>query len=259
MVIMSSTLSLKHAIKRNQSISMKQTLKQGTKRVRAKTNSKSNSNEEEEEEEEEEDVRTIEDAKRELTKGIKYGKKMKARFQSERVEDKGLPLADSLVLISASCAIAICSIQLKHTPAWLREEWLREIPRDVLPNFPAVVAACVHGSKLAMFWIVGALAAKAYEVEAYDADYPEAIKRTVKAGCFACGSLILVEQASLRKSLEEIIGRGASTEYEFGTNVAADLLINSKTSDLILDCFVSAISMLLWRTIRWNSSVPDDV
>ena len=202
------------------------------------------------------DVRSIEDAKRELEYGMKFGKRMKKRFQSKKVKDRGLPIADALVLTSATVLVALVSLSQHKAPSWLSAEYLREVPR-ILPNLPALVGSVVHGSKLSAVWVLGALAAEAYETEAYDADFAEAVKRTVKAGCFAVGLLILVEQNEMRQALEHVIGMPAS-EYIVGGNREADLLINSKTSELFVDCASCAVAMLSWRIIRWNSSVPGD-
>ena len=202
------------------------------------------------------DVRSIEDAKRELEYGMRFGKRMKKRFQPKKVKDRGLPIADALVLTSATVLVALVSLSQHKAPSWLNAEYLREVPR-ILPNLPALVGSVVHGSKLSAVWVLGALAAEAYETEAYDADFAEAMKRTVKAGCFAVGLLILVEQNEMRQALEHVIGMPAS-EYVVGENREADLLINSKTSELFVDCASCAVAMLSWRIIRWNSSVPGD-
>ena len=202
------------------------------------------------------DVRSIEDAKRELEYGMKFGKRMKKRFQSKKVKDRGLPIADALDLTSATVLVALVSLSQHKAPSWLNAEYLREVPR-ILPNLPALVGSVVHGSKVSAVWVLGALAAEAYETEAYDADFAEAMKRTVKAGCFAVGLLILVEQNEMRQALEHVIGMPAS-EYVVGENREADLLINSKTSELFVDCASCAVAMLSWRIIRWNSSVPGD-
>ena len=187
---------------------------------------------------------------------MRFGKRMKKRFQPKKVKDRGLPIADALVLTSATVLVALVSLSQHKAPSWLNAEYLREVPR-ILPNLPALVGSVVHGSKLSAVWVLGALAAEAYETEAYDADFAEAVKRTVKAGCFAVGLLILVEQNEMRQALEHVIGMPAS-EYVVGENREADLLINSKTSELFVDCASCAVAMLSWRIIRWNSSVPGD-
>ena len=79
------------------------------------------------------DVRSIEDAKRELEYGMKFGKRMKKRFQPETVKDRGLPIADALVLTSATVLVAMVSLQQHKAPSWLNAEYLREVP-IILPN-----------------------------------------------------------------------------------------------------------------------------
>ena len=105
-------------------------------------------------------MRSIEDAKRELEYGMKFGKRMKKRFQPETVKDRGLPIADALVLTSATVLVAMVSLQQHKAPSWLNAEYLREVPR-ILPNLPALVGSFVHGSKLSVIWVLGALAAEA--------------------------------------------------------------------------------------------------
>jgi hypothetical protein len=224
--------------------------------LRASSSSDDEEDEDDSIDEDRADVRSIEDAKRELEYGMRFGKRMKKRFQPKKVKDRGLPIADALVLTSATVLVALVSLSQHKAPSWLNAEYLREVPR-ILPNLPALVGSVVHGSKLSAVWVLGALAAEAYETEAYDADFAEAMKRTVKAGCFAVGLLILVEQNEMRQTLEHVIGMPAS-EYVVGENREADLLINSKTSELFVDCASCAVAMLSWRIIRWNSSVPGD-
>ncbi|CAL6357401.1 unnamed protein product [Bathycoccus prasinos] len=224
--------------------------------LRASSSSDDEEDEDDSIDEDRADVRSIEDAKRELEYGMRFGKRMKKRFQPKKVKDRGLPIADALVLTSATVLVALVSLSQHKAPSWLNAEYLREVPR-ILPNLPALVGSVVHGSKLSAVWVLGALAAEAYETEAYDADFAEAMKRTVKAGCFAVGLLILVEQNEMRQALEHVIGMPAS-EYVVGENREADLLINSKTSELFVDCASCAVAMLSWRIIRWNSSVPGD-
>ena len=246
---------------RNVSIAQTRYVRRHGLRLKTWTLRASSSSDDEEDEddfidEDRADVRSIEDAKRELEYGMRFGKRMKKRFQPKKVKDRGLPIADALVLTSATVLVALVSLSQHKAPSWLNAEYLREVPR-ILPNLPALVGSVVHGSKLSAVWVLGALAAEAYETEAYDADFAEAMKRTVKAGCFAVGLLILVEQNEMRQTLEHVIGMPAS-EYVVGENREADLLINSKTSELFVDCASCAVAMLSWRIIRWNSSVPGD-
>ena len=224
--------------------------------LRASSSSDDEEDEDDSIDEDRADVRSIEDAKRELEYGMRFCKRMKKRFQPKKVKDRGLPIADALVLTSATVLVALVSLSQHKAPSWLNAEYLREVPR-ILPNLPALVGSVVHGSKLSAVWVLGALAAEAYETEAYDADFAEAMKRTVKAGCFAVGLFILVEQNEMRQALEHVIGMPAS-EYVVGGNREADLLINSKTSELFVDCASCAVAMLSWRIIRWNWSVPGD-
>ena len=70
------------------------------------------------------DVRSIEDAKRELEYGMRFGKRMKKRFQPKKVKDRGLPIADALVLTSATVLVALVSLSQHKAPSWLNAEYL---------------------------------------------------------------------------------------------------------------------------------------
>ena len=128
--------------------------------LRASSSSDDEEDEDDSIDEDRADVRSIEDAKRELEYGMRFGKRMKKRFQPKKVKDRGLPIADALVLTSATVLVALVSLSQHKAPSWLNAEYLREVPR-ILPNLPALVGSVVHGSKLSAVWVLGALAAEA--------------------------------------------------------------------------------------------------
>jgi hypothetical protein len=143
------------------------------------------------------------DLLREFKNGVMFGETMRKRFTEARIDDKGLPIADALVVTTVPVFVATCVLALGvPRPSWL-------VPAPWIPKWrslPYLAPALSHGAKLSCAWIPGALAAKAYEREAYDGSVNEAVWRTVKAGCFAIGILILATQIQLNV---EFAARGA--------------------------------------------------
>lgn len=131
----------------------------------------------------------------EFKRGVTFGTSMKERFTSARIDDRGLPIADALVATSVPVFVALVVLALGiPRPSWLvPSPWVPKL-RGGLPFLPAALS---HGAKLAFCWIPGALAARAYEEEAYDGTVEEAVSRTVKGGCFAVGLLIIITQLTL--------------------------------------------------------------
>ena len=103
-------------------------------------------------------------------------------------------------------------------------------------------------------WFYPALAAKAYEREAYDGSVKEAVWRTVKAGCFAIGILILATQIQLNV---EFAARGAPPP-QLGDSPETDLVLNGVASELIADAVFEAVGLIAWRTIRCTTDIPPD-
>ena len=131
----------------------------------------------------------------EFKAGMLFGTSMKERFTAARIDDRGLPIADALVVTSVPVLVALVVLALGiPRPSWLVPvTWVPQL-RGGLPYLPTALS---HGAKLAACWIPGALAARAYEQEAYDGTVKEAVTRAVKGGCFAVGLLILLTQLTL--------------------------------------------------------------
>jgi hypothetical protein len=126
--------------------------------------------EKEKEKEEREKVNLAEEFKA----GMNFGNAIKARFTSARIDDRGLPIADALVVTTVPVFVSIVVLALGvPRPSWL-------VPAPWVPRWrslPLLVPALSHGAKLAACWIPGALAARAYEREAYDGTVEEAVRR----------------------------------------------------------------------------------
>jgi hypothetical protein len=125
--------------------------------------------------------------------GIDFGKKIRSRFLSPQIDDPGLPFADSLVCVCGSLFVA--AIALKGGipfPGWLAP--LPGVPVDGYRGLPYILPAFSHGTGLAFCWLLGALAASAFEAEAYMGSWQEALSRTWRGGAFATGLLLLATQ-----------------------------------------------------------------
>lgn len=206
------------------------------------------------EKDDEKDARVSEtkvDLLQEFKNGVMFGETMRKRFTEARIDDKGLPIADALVVTTVPVFVATCVLALGvPRPSWL-------VPAPWIPKWrslPFLAPALSHGAKLSCAWIPGALAAKAYEREAYDGSVKEAVGRTVKAGCFAIGILILATQIQLNV---EFAARGAPPP-QLGDSPETDLVLNGVASELIADAVFEAVGLIAWRIIRCTTDIPPD-
>ena len=176
--------------------------------------------------------------------GVSFGKNVSSRFFAPAIDDPGLPLADSLVVISGSLFIAyvVLAVGLPR-PSWL-------VPMAGMPNvraLPFVLPTLAHGSALSVCWLLGGLAAQAFESGAYMGSWREALSRTVKGGAFSTGLLILGTQTVLNARLDAM----GLDPYVAGGSYAADLVIAGTANELIVDTAVSAVGLIGFRLFRW--------
>ena len=190
------------------------------------------------------------DVEKEFKRGLEFGNtEVRARFRPEAISevDRGLPIADSLVAVSAQVLVAVAALSAGNIPSWLAPIGPRW--RGLAYLLPAIV----HGAKLASVWVVGGLAGKAYERKAFDGTFREAMRRTVSGGCFAVGLLIFITQIEVAHKFHEL-GLG---DPVLGSSPEGDLVINGALSELLVDIFSEAGALLTWRAIRWNTSPTD--
>lgn len=191
------------------------------------------------------------DVEAEFKRGLAFGiEEIRPRFTPSAISsaDRGLPIADALVATSAQVFVAALALSA-GTP---RPSWL-------VPFGPSwrgaayVLPAIAHGAKLASLWVCGALAARAYERDAFDGSLGEAVRRTLRGGCFATGLLLLVTQSEVAaefavKDLGDPV-MNASRE--------GDAILYRATSELVVDVVSEATAIVGWRMIRWNTSPTD--
>jgi len=180
--------------------------------------------------------------------GKVVGEVIKKRFNSPVVDDRGLPIADALVCISATAFVATVLLALGlPRPSWV-------VPAPWVPKWrslPFVFPAIQHGSSLAVCWVLGALAGEAYESAAYNSTRREALLRTVRSGAFATGLLIMATQL-----MTYITFKTQGLPLFPGESIDGDFLLARIQTELMLDIFVQATALITWRQIRWSSSLP---
>lgn len=179
-----------------------------------------------------------------------------ARFTNPRIDDPALPLSDVLVaqVIAPSLQAGWLALNKAPLPSWLRPIFVdRSSLFGVSYRGSFVAPALIHGAALAVCWVTGALAAKAYEADGIlmgkvqdESENGElktltpVIVRVLKAGAFATGLLILATQIDLfLESGGTYVQYGASEETDFRIQVAVVELVN--------DVFFEAMSLLTWR------------
>lgn len=176
-----------------------------------------------------------------------------SRFTSPIIDDPALPLSDVLVAQVIAPSIQIVWLSLNHAPT---PGWLRPIFDTNTQLFEArgslLAPALIHGAALGSCWIVGALAAKAYERAAIapvtgdtqtntpDSGYGTVLWRVVQAGAFASGVLILSTQIDL---FLEYNGRWVQP----GESPETDLRLLTAGVELLNDIFFEAVCLVSWR------------
>jgi len=214
---------------------------------------------EEDQEAAREQERAPSDLAEEYNAGLEYGLGIRARFASPRIDDPGLPYADALVCVGGALFIAQWALNpavplgLKiPLPGWLSP---MAMPAGLdWRGLPYVLPALSHGAGLALCWTLGALAASAYESEAYMGTWQTALGRTWRAGAFAVGVLIFSTQASLFVSLSSqgLDPYTVPTTEGIDSLERADTQILQTAFELIIDVIVQATSLTLFRLFRWT-------
>ncbi|GAX10132.1 hypothetical protein FisN_3Lh324 [Fistulifera solaris] len=165
-----------------------------------------------------------------------------ARFTSPRIDDPYLPLSDVLIAQIVAPGLQVVWLSINHapSPSWIKPFFGYAGPGSLL------APTLVHGAALATCFVVGALAAKAYELDAIVPrknnettwDYTNVVARVLQAGAFASGVLILGTQMDLYTHYG-YVQLGDSPETDFRLQVAAVELSN--------DIVFEAVSLLGWR------------
>jgi hypothetical protein len=175
--------------------------------------------------------------------GKSYGSSIRKRFTAPTVDDPGLPYADALTSISATLLVAGLSLSGLIPPV----TWLQ--PAEWMPAWralPYIPPALVHGTQLATCWTLGALAANAYERAAFCADLGTSISRTLRAGAFATGMLLLGTQIHTYLELSAV-----GLEPFLGASREVDVILINIANSVVIDVLAQASSLTAFRIYRW--------
>lgn len=162
------------------------------------------------------------------------------RFTKPKIDDPRLPLTEA-----GLAQIVAPSLEL----FWLRSlnapfpSWANPIyDFTFLPRGAALAPTLIHGAGLACCWLLGCLAVKGYERATFEADLPQVLLSTAKAGAFACGVLLIGTQIDLYQEMGGYVQVGDSPE--------TDLRIYRAFVEIINDIFFEAGTLLAWRALR---------
>jgi len=100
----------------------------------------------------------------------------------------------------------------------------------------------IHGAALSCCWLLGCLAAKAFERGAYEGEITQVVVSTLRAGAFSFGLLILATQIDLYSEFGGYVQIGDSAE--------TDLRIYRALVEVIDDVVFEAVVLLGWRVFR---------
>mmetsp|Transcript_27248 Transcript_27248/g.31155 ORF Transcript_27248/g.31155 Transcript_27248/m.31155 type:complete len:307 (-) Transcript_27248:125-1045(-) len=188
------------------------------------------------------------------------------RFTSPQIDDPGLPLADALLsqIVAPTLQLYWISFNRLPIPSWATSLPGTSASMGMLYNVPTqgslVAPTLLHGAGLTLCWILGSLAARGYEVRAYDLNYDAdqgqgkgqgqgqgqgyipIIFKIIQAGSFATGLLILSTQIDLLLEFGRYVQPGESDEIDFR-------LLNGVV-ELINDVVFEAGVLSLWRVYR---------
>jgi hypothetical protein len=162
------------------------------------------------------------------------------RFTDPKIEDPILPLTETGLVQIVAPTLQLFWLRLNQSPF---PSWAQPLyDYTFTPRGALLAPTLIHGAGLACAWLLGCLAAKAYEKEAYQGDILSVIATTLKAGAFACGMLILATQLDLYQEMGGYAQVGDSAE--------TDLRIYRALVEVINDVFFEAVTLLTWRLFR---------
>lgn len=178
--------------------------------------------------------------------------KLWSRFLSPRIDDPNLLLADAGMAQIVAPTLQVFWLGLNQAPP---PSWLRPIGGSMARG-SLLAPTLIHGAALAICWILGALAARSYESEAFTPsttehdgnNYTPILLRTIQAGCFSTGLLVLSTQLDLLAEFQRYVQPGESEEIDFRLLTALVEVIN--------DVFFEAVTMISWRLFVARQNAP---
>jgi len=175
------------------------------------------------------------------------------RFVSPKIDDAGLPIADSLLsqIVAPTMQITYLSIVHAPIPSWLysttsASNGMLFASSSSAGSGSLIVPTLIHGAGLTLCWVLGCLASKNYESDAFNISggrgYTTVIKRLVQSGSFAVGLLILSTQFDLLLEYGRYVQPGESDEI--------DLRLLNAIVEVANDIVFEAGVLSLWRIYR---------
>jgi len=178
------------------------------------------------------------------------------RFLSAKIDDAGLPIADALIAQIVAPTLQVLWLTVNHAPipSWLVASAAVKASQTGMlytnTRGELLAPTLIHGAGLAVCWILGALAARAYESDAFVVSkesgegYGSVIKKIFQAGSFATGLLILSTQVDLFFEYGRYVQPGESVEI--------DIRLLCAITELINDVAFEAVVLGSWRLYRAN-------
>jgi hypothetical protein len=167
-----------------------------------------------------------------------------SRFTNPVLDDPFLPLSDVCTAQIVAPSLQVFWISLIHgpSPTWLRPIFDSAVLWQTRGSLMA--PTLIHGAGMACCWLLGALAARAYERKAIDptfegGGYGSVFGTIVKAGAFATGVLILATQADLLLEFGRFVQPGESE--------ATDLRLLSAWVEVLNDVVFEATTITMFR------------
>lgn len=163
------------------------------------------------------------------------------RFTSPKIDDPRLPLTEAGIAQVVAPTFQLFWLRSLNSPF---PSWANPIYDYTFGSSRGAVLAptLIHGAGLACCWLLGCLAAKGYEKEAFEGELPQVLFSTIKAGAFATGVLIMGTQIDLYQEMGGYVQIGDSPE--------ADARIYRALVEIINDIFFEASTLLAWRALR---------
>ena len=169
------------------------------------------------------------------------------RFSNPIIDDPAMPLTEAgLVQIVAPTMQLFWLVNLESP----YPSWAQPLVDTTFTTQGAFVApTLIHGAGLACCWLLGCLAAKAYEKPNFRFDneqggYTRIVSSTVQAGAFACGILILATQIDLYQEFHGYV--------QLGESALIDARIYRALVEVVNDIFFEFMVLLSWRLFRSN-------
>lgn len=163
-----------------------------------------------------------------------------SRFTDPKIDDPAVPLTEAGIVQIVAPTVQLFWLRFNQSPF---PSWTTPLyDYTFTPRGALLAPTLVHGAGLACCWLLGCLAAKAFEKESYEGDVSQVVLSTAKAGAFATGLLILGTQFDLVHDLGGFV--------QIGDDPLSDLRIYRALVEVINDVFFEAVTLISWRLVR---------